>query len=162
MEDFSSSVPYYRDDITWCVSRAKPIPVFFNIWQLLRKEIWILLFALGYVHGSVIYILMKHDKNYNCLRRDFHYTVLLVSLPAIIGYNQAYQPKASFIRIIYISMLLFGIIQLATFNSYLLKVLTFPIHHVQITTVNEIIENNYELVGGKLSLHRLLMQRQVS
>lgn len=58
-------------------------------------------------------------------------------------------------------MLLFGVIGVGAFNSFLIKVLTLPIMAMQTSSVDEIFGENFELVGSQMVVKDIIHQKLV-
>ena len=157
----SSTKAYYRDDLTWCTMRAKPLPVWQNIFTIIKKELWVIIFILGYLHGLLFFVLTRYDDDYDHTRRDVHYTTLIVSLPIVIGFNQSFQPKSALVRSYYGLVVLGCLVGVVTFTTFLIKVLTVPIDGNQVSTIEEIIGQNFELVGDRVSYTKIVDQTHV-
>lgn len=149
-----------QDERTWCVSRAKPIPVWLNVWQITTKPIWCLALAAIYFEGLILYLLMKHgQKHAKSMKNELHYCVLIVAMPAFIGMpHTTYHPKSRRVRLFIALILISGILISTAWNCFLIKVLTRPIYGAQIVSVAELIENDYDLVGSFSGKNLMLLQ----
>lgn len=149
-----------QDERTWCVSRAKPIPVWMNLWQITTKPIWCLALAAIYFEGLILYLLTKHERGHaGFMKKDFQYCVMMMAMPAFAGMPQTtYRPKSRRVRLFIGLMLITGILISTVWNCFLIKVLTRPIYGAQIVTVAELIENDYDLVGTFSGKDLMLLQ----
>ena len=141
---------------------AKPMPMWQNFWQIMSKEIWIAVFFLGYFNGLMLFVLMSFDDEYDHTTRDAHYAIILIAAPAVIGFNQNFEPKNFSVRVYYSLMIAFGVIGVAAFNAFLIRNLTYPIGGIQVYTIEQILNQNFELVGERATYTKLSEQDEVS
>lgn len=159
----SFSIPYFEDDWTWCVRNAGYYPLYLNLFLLAKPECWIgIVFGFGYVTGYILYIFIQFDEKFKYRNfRDWHYTTWLISLPAVIGVNQTFKPLYGPLRIFYGFMLLIGVILslfLLTFGMARAKNLV-PMY--QVSTVAEILDNEYRLFGSRECLEMIKYDERV-
>lgn len=139
-----------QNEQTWCVSRAKPIPVWLNMWQIASEPIWCLAFVTVYSEGLILYLLMRYERGHaGFMKKDFHYCVLMMATSAFTGMPHiTYRPKSKRLSLFIGLTLTTGILISTAWNCFLVKVLTRPTYKTQVTTVKELIENDFRLVGG--------------
>lgn len=87
--DFIASAPYMQDDLTWCVSKAKALPQWQNIYYIVRDVPTII---FGSVSATIFvrYVLSAFEKN----PRDINYCAT-VEIQILAGVSSAYKPKES-------------------------------------------------------------------
>lgn len=156
-DNFSHSKRYYQDDLTWCIQKAKNLPMIFNIFVSATPECWLLLiFGVGYTCGFLFYIMIQFDLKYEKRnQRDWHYTTWLISLPSVIGVNQRFQPKSHSLRFFYGFYL---VVAMFAWQNIFLLVIPFikkPIYRPQISTIHEIIKDEFRLAGST-EVHSLI------
>lgn len=161
---FASTIGYYSDDITWCISRVKPIPLWLNMWQVVDKISWCLAFLSGYLNGFALYFVIRHDTNPVWLRKDLHYTIICMALPAFIGFaqNVQYHPKRNIIRFFIGFVLLQGVVISSLWNGFLVKRITHPMMGIQTVSIKQLISDDFRLVGNLFALHNIEQQNTVS
>lgn len=157
---FATSIAYMQDERTWCVSRAKQIPVWLNMWRITTKTIWCLAFITIYVEGLILYLLMQYERGHaGFMKKDYHYCVLIMATAAFTGMpHMTYRPKSKRMSLFIGLMLLTGILISTAWTCFLIKALTRPIYGAQISTVSELIENNFDLVGTYSGKDLMLLQ----
>lgn len=147
--DVVISKPYIQDDLTWCVQKAKFYPIDLNIFLFESGESWILYtFGVFFGIGIVVYFFMQFDLEYQFLRQcDWHYATYLVSLPICIGVNQRFQPKHSALRLFCFFMIMINFVawQMKCFKA--IRYIQLPVERPQISTVTELIDNDFRLAG---------------
>lgn len=150
MDFLSFSKPYYQDELIWCIQRAKYYPWVINILWAATPECWILLiFGVGYISGFVIYIMIQFDVKYkNRNQRDWHYTTWLVALPAVIAVNQRFRPTYWPLRMFYWLLLITMVVLWQIILFHCVRFIKIPILRPQISSINEIIEDEFRLVGS--------------
>lgn len=139
-----------QNERTWCVSRAKPIPVWLNMWRITTKPIWCMALVTIYLEGLVLYLLMQYERGHTgYMKKDYHYCVLMMAMSAFAGMPHiTYRPKSKRMSLFFGLMLITGILISTAWNCFLIKVLTSPIYNAQISTISELMEHDYRLVGS--------------
>lgn len=144
------SMPYFQDDLTWCIQKAGKWPWLTNLIIAPSPTVWFtIFFGYGYVYGTLLYIIIQFDTKYKQRNnRDWHYTTLLISYTSFAGIGQRFQPISWNIRLFY-GVILIGMIfcvQVALSYWYKFLQIQAPMH--QISTIGEIISNDFELKGS--------------
>lgn len=150
----SSSISFQSDDYTWCVQRAKYLP-------LLISTVWILVVGLGYVNGLILYFLVSFDSKRENRNLDLHYTTYLISLPAWIGFSQRFHPKNWSLKVYYYTTVLFGMFFFAIALNLLIKYGTQRILSYQVHQIVELIDMRYKLSGTANVLQHIRKQETV-
>lgn len=143
------SVPYFQDDLTWCVQHSGYFPGYLNLFVFASPECWfIVIFGFLIVAGTILFIFIQFDNEYEYRnKRDWHYTSWLITLPALIGSNQRYQPIHMPLRCFYAFLLLMGIVINGFIMSAGMKGIRTPLRKHQVSTVAEIFNGDYHLYG---------------
>lgn len=148
--DAVSSIPYFQDDLIWCIQKAGKWPWLFNLLSSPVPFVCLLIIlGYGYIYGTLVYILIQFDTKYEQRNhRDWHYTTLLVALPSVIGIGERFRPISWNIRIFYGAILIAMVlaVQVAVAYWYQFLQIQAPIH--QIATIDEIIANDFVLKGS--------------
>lgn len=157
------SVSYLQDQLTWCIQKSKNYPLIYQCMLILDKYVWCyLVFIYGYVCSIIVYILISLDEYYNLKNHcDFHYTVWQVTLTAFFGLGPKFRPVYGMLRIFYGMMLIIGFICSMMIGAYLHTFLTYPQQRHQIKTIDEMIENNFRLVGTQKVLEMIKFDSRV-
>lgn len=157
--NYTASMPYVQSELTWCVSRAKPIPVWLNLWQIASRTIWCLAVVTVFLEGSVLYLLMRFEHGHaELVKKDFHYCVLLMASVFTGMSHFTYRSKSKQLNSFICLMLMTGILISTAWNCFLIKVLTSPAYYKQISTVEELIENDFHLIGSVDGKDLMLLQ----
>lgn len=157
---FATSISYMQDERTWCVSRARPIPVWLNMWRITTSTIWGLALVTIYLEGIILYLLMKYERGHpGFMKKDYHYCVLMMATSALTGMPHiTYHPKSKRMSLFIGLMIITGILISTAWNCFLIKVLTRPKYRAQIYTIAELIENDFHLVGSLSGKEFMLQQ----
>lgn len=110
---------------------------------------FILIFGIAYGVGFMIYIMIQFDLKYvQRNRRDWHYTLILITLPGIIGFNQRFKPKSTSLRMFYgfILIMMLFIWQIVYFKA--IRFIKVPMQRPQISTIDSIVNHEYNLYGS--------------
>ena len=147
---FAGSRPYFQDELTWCIQKSKTYPMIINAFLAVSPTCWfILIFGVAYGITVVIYIMVQFDlKDNQRNKRDWHYTLMLITIPAIIGFNQRFKPKSTSLRFFYgfILIMMLFIWQIVYFKA--IRFIKVPMQRPQISTIDDIASRGYYLCGS--------------
>lgn len=143
----SSSIPYYQDDQTWCVSVAKPEELWKNILTLFPILIWLVIISIIEIIAIILYIIIQFDNKY-----ENYYWSLLASLSLTLGLSTIYHPNNSHVRFMFFFFLFYGLIFSSAFHSFLVNVLSHPRQKIQIDSVEKAIVSQFKFNGGSITL----------
>lgn len=152
-----ASRPYYYDHLTWCIQKAQPIPKWRNIfylftdWTVLASLIFVLILLV-----AVAYILMIVEHKKKNL-----FEILQIILCCALGLSASYQPQSNPFRILYGFGIFAGIIFATLVSSVLMIIATKTIYRKQIVTTQEILEQDFSLVGDRFALDKIIQQNKV-
>lgn len=164
LNKFTFSRPYFQEDLTWCVQRAKYIPFTLNLFLAASPTVWVSGSLIwGYASATVMYILIQFDLEYNKRNhRDFHYMCWIVTFPTMIGMTQRFHPKHSILRIYYclVALTLSFAWQKMFFHAF--PFFTIPSRYAQISTVDQIVSDQFRLAGNSMeTLKFISMDKRV-
>lgn len=153
-----SSIPYFQDDITWCVSKAGFAPTWMNVFVIfnckssLRKAYykslnhhfffhqlvttWIGLVVTLFISSFFLFKFVRHEGNYH---ENYVWSFLIVMTISTSQYGH-YWPTKVGIKLFLASIFFFGLHINTAYHSYLINVLTNPRYENQIDTVEEAID----------------------
>lgn len=153
-----SSTPYNFDDLTWCVGKAKLLPTWQNIYQILdEKLLWLLLVFSYYILVVLTYLLQQYEKK----PLDM-YSAMLISLLVFVNFAPNYRVRTLGLKFIYMWCFFSCIVCMITVNSFFQKVLKSPIRKIQVQSIEEIINERFELAGDQFSLTQIKSQPMVN
>lgn len=146
---FSISTPYYPDELIWCIKTAKCYPIMFSLFFIARLDSWLIVFGVGYIIGTLIYVHIQFDVEYEHRnRRDWHYAVVLTALPMVIGVNQRFYPKNFTLRLSAFYFMMAFVLAWSAIFLELIRFIKVPVQHVQVSTVSELIQREFRLAGS--------------
>lgn len=152
MGEFKSSAIYYQDEITWCVQVAQPTELWTNIFCLLSIELWIFLIFIICVCGVLLYFVMRFDKQ----QLSFVYAIG-VALLAHANVPVPYNPIHIVPRIYFAFIMFYSLLIVLVCTHSLFSVLTSKQMKSQISTVNSLIDLQFELFADN-DTHVFLQQ----
>lgn len=157
------SVPYLQDDLVWCIQKAKNYPLIYQWLLISDKYGWFCgVFLYGYGCGTVLYILISLDKHLNKGKTyDFHYVIWQITLTAFFTMAPKFKPSNTIVRIFYGMMLTTGLFISIMVGVFFYKFLNYPQQKHQITTTDEIVDNNFRLVGTQKVLELIEFDSRV-
>lgn len=139
----SSSIPYYTDDLTWCIAKAGLAPTWLNVFKIFDVSTWIVVAVMLLLTTIILHRFKKSDKNNENLGWSF-----LITLSMTISTPGHYKPNKFFIKIFFMTLAIYGMNFGAAYHSILISVLTSPRYDKQISSLDEIINNNFKISGG--------------
>lgn len=159
-EYFVATFPYYNDELTWCVQKSKPIPLWKNIFKLINdRSYWTILTLACILVISLIYFMQTFDQvkpKWDVIR------IIFCGLRIYCGFVCEYKPKINSTRILFTSLLLAFILFDVTFVTFWSEYMKTTHFEDQINTVKGIIDNEFEIVGDVFALHHLKHQNEVN
>lgn len=142
-----SSIPYVFDDMTWCVGTAKPQPRWMNIFSMFPLWMWFVLVLIGYVNSFLIYVMMQFEEPQR--RWDYHLMCMMMFCSNLAMAYNGFRPQNIDLRLMYLYLLFYGMVIVATFNSFLINNLTQPIRWRQVDSVDMLLEQRMMVVGDR-------------
>lgn len=154
----ASTQSYHTDSLTWCVQKAKQVPVYSKIFYLCNDPI---VYAVFILQNTVLCIVCYYLQQFERPQWDY----LGISFNGVclfLGFPCPYQANNNANRVLFMSILLGGIIFVTTLSTIVIKLSTSPIYNTQIQTIDEIVDNyHFDLVGSPFALHELQQQNEV-
>lgn len=145
----TASIPYYEDELTWCVKKVSKKPIFLNLFYIQPVEIWLLNTFIGFGCAVLIFLLIqfeKYKRKHN--RLDLSYTVLLIALPSFLGFTSRFRPVSGSVRLLYAFVLIMPTFIYLMFEIYLYRYMKPQLFFHQIEITDELTSNRFRLVGS--------------
>lgn len=101
-------------------------------------------------------------RNHNSMPKWDWFRIMFDGLRVLCGMSSTYRPKIVLTRAFFIICILVGMISYNTSNSFILLFMMSPIYEKQVNTVNQIIEQKFDLTGDSLTLQMLSNRSQVN
>ncbi|XP_055523054.1 uncharacterized protein LOC129717224 [Wyeomyia smithii] len=144
----SSSIPYYQDELTWCVPTARHAPKWLNVFIIFNVWTWLVAILIVFVGAGVIFcfnhVEQKYPENYTWMA--------LQSLAFSLSVYAHYWPKRFSTRCFLIGYMIYGLHWNAAYHSFLISVLTRPRFETQINSVEAAIAEGFQFVGAENTL----------
>lgn len=134
---------YMSDDMTWCVAKVKPCPLWSNIFQIFTFITWIAVLTTIFTIAVIIKYFLRIDK-----RSENYMWALLLSIAAIIGKSITYNPSRVSIRVMMVFLFLYGLIISTSFCTFLISSLTQPRFGRQIDNLPDAIKAGFKFASG--------------
>lgn len=159
-EHFVATYPYYSDELTWCVQKRQPLPMWKNIFKLCEDPtIYLLFFIMGTGCAIVIFFMQQFED----VRPKWDYIRISITIiRCYCGFGIEYKPKLHSTRIFIVSCLLSSFLFDIKFILLWTKYMTTPLFERQIQSRQEIIDNRFETVGDGFALQQLIKQNEVN
>lgn len=113
------------------------------MFAIFKFYIWIGTLLMIIVSSYVLFICTRVE----AVRRDNYLFALLITLSLTMGITGNYWPERSITKLFMISVIFFGIIFSASYQSFLLSVLTNPRYETQVSYVEMAIQQDYQFTG---------------
>lgn len=122
----------------------------------MSPPLFIACFVCFLIFVILLYLFTQFDLEYKQRnQQDLHYMIMFIFLPASIGMNARFQPKLSSIRLIYALILLVMVSFWQIIFFLDVRFIKTPIQRHQISTVHEIVQEDFHLAGS-LELRELI------
>ncbi len=144
----SPSIPFFQDDLTFCVAKAKLAPTIWNVFVIFDSTMWLTTSFILFLTTIVIHFYVKFEDVY----RDNIFWSFLIALRFTITQYAHYSPRKFFIKIFIALFLFYGMHINAAYSSSLIQVLTRPVYEDQIQNVRDAINSNFQFKGGENTL----------
>lgn len=140
---FEVSTTYKQDDMTWCVSHAKPIPRWMNIFYMADLRTFIISEIIILAVIGVYYLLYAFENP----PRDLFYCAILV-LQTVTTFPTMFRSDRITTKLLFALTLLITFWLTEIFGAYIIVFLGEVRYETQIATVNELFEGNFRLAGN--------------
>lgn len=140
---FTSSAPYLQDDLTWCVSWAKEIPRWKNIYYIPQD-------IQTYAWGAIMYIMTIFCAffltTFEEKPLDFFCCVIL-SVQTLVGFASPFRPKGLLMRFHYGQFLIIPFWLTQIFSAFLITFVPRILYDEQISSFEDITRNHFHFAG---------------
>lgn len=157
MEKYFTSLPlYYQDDLTWCVHKVLPPSIRMLLWNYAIKTAWFLVISTVLISNIIIIFFMGFHYSWSGYMK-YDFTQFSRNAPI----HMISDRKTVSMKICLIFALLAAISISIVWNILLTKAVFRPVSSYQIQTINDLVEKNYQLVGGILAKNAVLESTNV-
>lgn len=153
----NASHSYFYDTLTWCVQERQPISLWRNLFHLCNDPIVYLLSGIfGIGINAVIYIIQQFEQ------QKWDWNLITINIVCVVcGFNTNFKPKSNAMRLVLIIFLFAAIICSTLFSSVLIKQITKPILKLQVDSIREIIDGDFNLVGDRFAFMKISQDNKV-
>uniref|UniRef100_A0A182J2K2 Putative ionotropic receptor ligand binding domain-containing protein n=1 Tax=Anopheles atroparvus TaxID=41427 RepID=A0A182J2K2_ANOAO len=144
----SATIPYYQDDLTWCVPTARHAPKWLNVFIIFNVWTWLIAIFIIFAAAGLLYRFNYVEGLY----RENYTWVLLQSLAFSLSVYAHYWPRRVSIRFFLIGYMFYGLHWNAAYHSFLISVLTRPRYEPQIASIGQAIEAEFRFAGAESTL----------
>ncbi|XP_059611138.1 uncharacterized protein LOC132258050 [Phlebotomus argentipes] len=145
----STSIPYFQDDITFCVGKAALAPHWMNVFAIFNLSIWLFTIVSLYVTG---YLLRTFSRMDTAETGNIIWALLQTLAVTLYTYG-SYNPRRFFARIYFCCLMIYGLHFNTAYASFLITVLTRPRYEVQVSSLPMAVAESYHFVGSENSLN---------
>lgn len=140
----SSTLPYYLDDITWCVARANFAPKWMNIFFIFSTVVWILVIVIFLLMGLILYAFARRHR-----KSEEKLVWSILNAFSVTVNNFDYLQSGNFLFRFFMAISLFyGIHISAAYRSSLIKMLTSPRYETQVADIKAAAANGFQFKGN--------------
>lgn len=158
-EYFIASHSYYHDELTWCVKKKQPIPLWKNIFHVCTDPIvWALHTFTMIACISTCYFIQQFEDMRP--KWDWH-RITFAGFCCCCGFPSEFNPKTTSQRLSFSCILLAFMILDITGLALMVKSITKPFYNDQIDSIKQIVDNSFELSGDKFALENIIKQTEV-
>lgn len=158
-EEFLPSRHYYYDELTWCVQKRQPIPIWRNFFILSNDPmVWIICFSTFGIVTFIFYYLQQFETlqpKWNAFR------IAVGVLSRFIGMPYNYNATNISSRVLFAIGMFGCIIFVSSFISIMMTSMNKQLYTNQVETIEEILDLGFDLAGDSLSLKELLKLNEV-
>lgn len=148
LDNLTSSTSYYQDDLTWCIQRAKFLPLYFNYFYITDTIVWLIIVILLLTLATVFYLWTQFDLKYKYRNHHDWFSLCFAVLGAYLGISPRFKPMHTVPRVLYALLLLLSVLVVSLVGFYLLNFMKVPIPYQQMKSLDEIIDADYRFMGS--------------
>lgn len=157
---FWPSSIYHSDDVTWCVPRIEPLPLWLKIRYVATKTAWIFCYSVVSIISIVILCLMTFNRDrFGYMNYEFVFAprgITHPDEPVSTNRQTAWQNRTppsnnSILKILCGIVLTVCVLLTIAWNFFLIKTITRTLPDFQARSVDDMIERNFRLSGDIFS-----------
>lgn len=158
-KDFVNSHSYYHDALTWCVQKQQPIPIWRNIFFICNDPFVLSLYPVMCISVfAFAYFIQQFEEKPPKLNL---FIIMLEAATSAFGLSCNYKAKLISNRIFFACCMFGNLVFVNNVLSFIIRNMTSTIYEHQIETIQEIIENSFELTGDDFTFKHLIQQNEV-
>lgn len=146
----SSSIPYYQDDLTWCLQPASLASTLFNVFVVFNTLIWSACITI-IISSAIIFFVNSYFETPRRINDNPSFSLIL-STAIMFNTNIGYLPNRMMIKLFLAILLIFAFHFGAFYNAFLLKILTSPRYEPQISNTYMAVKYGMTFNGNEDTL----------
>lgn len=141
----TSSVKYFQDDMTFCVSKAGLAPNWMNVFAIFDLTTWTFAIFLLQLTGWLLwkFSVVEHNAQGN------FFWGLLQTLAVTLATCARYHPRKAPIRFYFLCLVIYGMHFNAAYQSFLISVLTRPRFKAQVSSLTMAHQEDFHFTGSE-------------
>lgn len=159
-DHFVASRFYHFDDLTWCVQKNQPIPIWRNFYILSSDlMVWIVCFP---IFGTVTFMFYFLQQFENVGPKWNSFRIAIGVLSRFIGMSYAYKSTNNASRVLFAIGMFGCLIFVSSFISIMMTSLNRQMYADHVETIREILDSKFDLAGDIFSLQELLKKNEAN
>lgn len=155
-----ASHAYHYDTLTWCVQMKQSISTWKNIYRVCSDKILWVLFSFSALCTDVTTFFLQQFDHQVHPKWDW-FRIWFDGLRVLCGMSSTYKPETVLSSAFFMICVFVGMISYNTCNSFILLFMMIQIFEKQVNTVNQIIEQKFDMTGDNLTLQLISKRSQV-
>lgn len=145
----SSSIPYYQDELTWCVPTAGLASSLSNAFGIFNIFIWLIVIIILIVSGLLLLQFARIENKHGTENVAWS---IITSLAFTLSQAGHFFPQRAPVKI-FLALLMFYAFHLNTaYHSFLITVMTKPKYEPQVADAWTAVHNGYKFYGNEETL----------
>lgn len=150
-------MPYYEDDYTWCVARAKVRPKWQNFYHIIRDDIvFVVMTIVAIIAHVLIFLLSAFERKPLDL-----WKVVCYFASTMYNLGGSFEPQNHRIRFLIAIYLMICLWLDTIFIAFIIKFCSTSFTEKQVRTTTELVEHNYKLLASKELFDEIVQQKMV-
>lgn len=155
-ERFEASAPYTQDEITWCVSHAKPLPRWMNLLYIF--DIPTIIIGAVIVVNVVVLTYLLHGFE----ERPFDLIIcIILAISTITQFPTLFRADRYMNKFLFTMMLILGLWLSTIFGAYVIVFMSQDLYATQIATIQDIANAKYQLAGNPIVIDHYKVKTMV-
>lgn len=142
----SSSIPYYQDELTWCVPPAGLASSLTNAFGIFNIFIWLVVILTMIVSGLLI---LRFARNENPHGSENITWSLVTSMAFTLSTTASFLPRRQPVRIFLLLLMFYAFHLNTAYHSFLITVMTKPKFETQVASAWSAVGSGYKFYGNE-------------
>lgn len=143
-DQFDPSAVYLEDEVTVCVKKAAYYPQWMNIFLIVvDAQTWWMGSAVGFSGIAAIFLSDAVESAKIDIWASF-----ILAFRVLVGAAPSYQLRGSMFRLVYFSILISQVLAVTIWSAYYISFVARRIPKPQISSIDEVDNLNYQILGS--------------